>query len=305
MQIVLDLYKNLLPVLAFIGIGYLVKKKFNLKPAYISKPLIYFLLPLLVIYNISEASTSKIMIIPILTFLIALGMNLPALLAHKTFAREENPHLLKSSFTFFNVLFFGIPTVTALFDEGATSILICVYLGIALYGDIIGYYQVAKTRLSSREALKAVFKIPYIYVFVVAIVIKALAIELPEEAAKPMDVVGWIVSALGMMIVGLHLSSVDFGKIQSAYFSKLLGFRTLAAILITGLVILAEYLILQELDGEDYQMLALLPFFPIASNISLFASFLETEEERFSLLVLLSIAFSLILVPIAAQFFPS
>jgi predicted permease len=232
-------------------------------------------------------------------------MNLPALLAHKTFAKKENPNLIKSSFTFFNVLFFGIPVVTALFGQEATSTLICVYLGTAFYGDIFGYFQVAKTKLSTKEAIVEILKVPYLYVFIAAIAIKIWGIKIPEEAASPMSLVSWVVSALGMMIVGLHLTEVDFKKIDLPYFGKLLGFRILAAVVIAALVIGGEYLFWENLESEDYLMLALLPFFPVASNISLFASYLETEEERFSLVVVLSIGISLILIPIVAQFLPN
>ena len=305
MEVLIELYKNLLPVLAFIGVGYFLKKRLNINPNLISNPLVFVLLPILVIYNISEADTSKIVIIPVISFLISLTMNLPALLAKRTIAKEEDINLLKSSFTFFNVLFFGIPVVSALFGQEATSVLICVYLGTALYGDIIGYFQVAKTKLSPKRAFKELAKAPFIYVFIVAIGIKISGIEIPDKADPAMNILGWIVSALGMMIVGLHMTEVDFRKIKIPYFGKILGFRTLSAIIISIVFIGAEYLIWGSLDTEDYLMLILLPFLPIASNISLFASFLETEEERFSLVVFLSIILSLVLVPAVAQFFPS
>lgn len=304
MEVLIELYKNLLPVLAFIGVGYFFKKRFYINPNFISNPLVFFLLPVLVIYNISEADTSKIVIVPILSFLIALAMNFPALLAKKTIAKEEDINLLKSSFTFFNVLFFGIPVISALFGQEATSVLICVYLGTALYGDIIGYFQVAKTKLSTKEALKEMAKVPFLYVFIGAIGIKIWGIEIPDEAGPVMNVLGWVVSSLGMMIVGVHLAHINFRKIKLSYFGKLLGFRVLSAMLVSLVIIGGEYLIWGKLETEDYLMLILLPFLPVASNISLFASYLETEEEHFSLVVFLSILLSLVLVPAVAQFFP-
>ena len=72
-----------------------------------------------------------------------------------------------------------------------------------------------------------------------------------------------------------------------------------------GILILAEYLLFHKLNKQDYQIIFLLAFFPIAASISLFASFLETAEERFSLLVLLSIGLSLIMVPLVALLLPS
>lgn len=210
--------------------------------------------------------------------------------------------LIKGSFAFFIVAFFGIPTVNALFVSGEISTLITVYLGSALYGNTIGYLQVAQTRLSKRDAFLELLKIPYLYVFVLAIGIKILAIDIPDEAEPVMDIMGWIVSAAGMTIVGLHLTEVDFKNIRILYFLKLLLIKTFSAILLLAIILGAEYFILGQLEETDYRILALLPFFPIASNISLFASFLETEEERFALLVFISIVFSMLLVPIAAQF---
>ncbi|WP_339922859.1 hypothetical protein [uncultured Cyclobacterium sp.] len=232
-------------------------------------------------------------------------MNLPALLAKKTIAKEEDINLLKSSFTFFNVLFFGIPVIIALFGKESTSVLICVYLGTAMYGNVIGYFQVAKTKLSTKKALKEMIKVPYLYVFIIAIGIKVLGVKIPEEVDPAMDIGSWVISCLGMMIVGVHLTDVNFKNINIPYFGKLLGFRTISAILISVLIIGAEYLIWGNLETEDYLMLILIPFLPVASNISLFASYLETDEERFSLVVVLSIGLSLVLVPIVAQFFPS
>ncbi|MBN7813415.1 hypothetical protein J0A68_20840 [Algoriphagus sp. H41] len=305
MEVLIELFQNLLPVLAFIGVGWFLRKRLGINPALVSTPLVFVLIPVLVVYNVSEADSSKIALIPVLSFMVSLAMNLPALLAKKTLAKREDTNLLKSSFTFFNVLFFGLPVVSALFGKEATSILICVYLGTAVYGDIIGFFQVAKTKLSTKEAVKEILKVPFIYVFIVAIAIKIWGLEIPDSFSPVMDVVGWVVSALGMMIVGVHLDQVDFKNTKIAYFGKLLGFRMLSAALFTFLVIGGEYLLWESLDMEDYLILALLPFLPVASNISLFASFLETEEECFSLVVFFSILLSLAVVPVVAQFIPS
>lgn len=303
MDIFLKLYAQLLPVIAFIGVGYFLKKKFNLQAKYVTKPLIHVLLPILVLYNVSEASISKITTLPIITFILAMAMNLPAILAYKTIAKDSNPYLLKSSFAFFNVAFFGIPTITALFGPEGISTLICIYLGTALYGDTIGYYQVAHIKLSTKDAVKKVLKIPFLYVFIIAIGAKLMGVEVPKEVEPVMGPLGSAVSALGMMVIGLHLTKVEFRKLDFSFFSKVLGLRIVAAAFILGALVWAEYSFLGKLETIDYQMLALVPLFPVAANVTVFASFLKTEEEQSALLILLSLAASIILVPVAAQFF--
>ncbi|WP_026628966.1 AEC family transporter [Dyadobacter alkalitolerans] len=302
METLLKLYGELFPVMAFIPAGYLISKKFDFNSDYISKPLINVLLPLLVFTNMLDAETSKLIVLPILTFLLALGMNFAAKLAQNKLASETDPLLLRSSFSFFNIAFFGIPTVTALFGEDKVSVLICIYLGSALYGDTIGYYQVAKTKYPAKKAFKEMLSIPFLYVFVGGIICKIAGLETPEFVKPALGVVSFAVSAAGMMIVGFQLASVDFKNIKIPYFSKLLGFRTLAAIIILGVIAFAASFIAKDLEEEDYKMLALVPLFPIAANVTVFAAFLKADEEQSSILVFLSMLLSVVLVS-AATFF--
>jgi predicted permease len=299
----LELYGELLPVMAFIPLGYLVSKKISfIKSDYISKPLINVLLPLLVFTNMLDAEDSKLVILPILTFLLALGMNYAAIAGKKRFASETDPLLLRSSFSFFNIAFFGIPTVTALFGEDKVSTLICIYLGSALYGDTIGYYQVAKTKFPPKKALKEMFSIPFLYVFVAGVICKIIGLKTPESVKPAIDVVSFAVSAMGMMVVGFQLANVNFRHIKLPYFSKLLAYRTFAAALILAVIAFAASFIVKDLKEEDYQMLGLVPLFPVAANVTVFAAFLKADEEQSSILVFLSMILSLVLVSIATLF---
>lgn len=286
--------------MAFIPIGYFVKKWIKVKPEYVSGPLIKVLLPLLVFFNVLDAEAEKLYILPIFTFLLALAMIPAANIAHKYFAEDSNPLLLRSSFSFFNIAFFGIPTVTALYGEDKVSALICIYLGSALYGDTIGYYQVAKTKHSPKKALVEVLKIPFLYVLIAAVISKVFEAETPDFMEPILKVISLVVSCAGMLIVGFQLSDVKFKNLEFGYFGKILGFRTVAAVLILGVLMLAEHFIFQVLDDTDYKMLFLVSLFPVAANVTVFASFLKTEEEQSSLLVFLSAMLSLVLVSIAA-----
>ena len=302
MKILFKLYAELLPVLAFIPAGYFIKKRFEVKPEYISVPLIKFLLPVLVFFNMLDAETEKLYVLPFFTLLLALAMVPVANLAHKRLAPDFDPMLLRASFSFFNIAFFGIPTVTALFGEDKVSTLICIYLGSALYGDTIGYFQVARTKLDVSGALKEVAKIPFLYVFVAGIIAKSLEMETPKILEGPLSVISLTVSCAGMIIVGFQLADIKLTKISTSYYLKLIGLRTIAAILILGLLMAAEFLFFHSLEKEDYQMLFLVSLFPVATNVTVFASFLESEQEKASLIVVISALLSLILVSIAAIF---
>ncbi|CAG5068085.1 hypothetical protein DYBT9623_00813 [Dyadobacter sp. CECT 9623] len=288
--------------MAFIPAGYLISKKFDFNSDYVSKPLINVLLPLVVFTNMLDAEPSKLIVLPILTFLLALGMNYAAKGIQNKLGNETDPLLLRSSFSFFNIAFFGIPTVTALFGEDKVSVLICIYLGSALYGDTIGYYQVAKTKYDSGKALKEMLSIPFLYVFVAGVICKIVGLETPDVVKPALKVVSFMVSAAGMMIVGFQLANVKFKDIKVPYFAKLLGFRTIAAALILAVIALGASLVAKDLEEEDFKMLMLVPLFPVAANVTVFAAFLKADEEQSSLLVFLSMMLSVVLVSIATVF---
>lgn len=303
MNVFLELYKSLFPYLLFIPLGYWVNKKKWIPKSFITNPLIYVFMPLLVINHILEADSLKLTILPIISFLLAAAMVIPAKMAYRKISKADAPFMLKSSFSFFNVAFFGIPVVTALFGEESVTTLICIYVGTALYGNTIGYYQVAKSKFSSREAVAKIFKIPFLYVFLMALVLKFFQVEMPDPLTPVVDVFSVVVSAGGMMMVGMNVLKVDFKALDLGFFGKILSLRLISAVVIMGLLLLLEFWLVDQLEKEDKQMLTLIPFFPVAANVTVYASFLQSKEEQSGLLVLLTVALSLIFVPLVAMWF--
>ncbi|HSJ69424.1 MAG TPA: hypothetical protein VK921_17215 [Anditalea sp.] len=303
MEKVLEFFGQIGPYLLFIPIGVWVDKKGWVKKDWVTFPLIYFLMPVLVINHVMKADPSTILILPVMSFCLAALMNLPALIATKTFASEKNPYMVQSSFAFFNVAFFGIPTVLALYGQGGVTTLISIYVGTALYGDVIGYYQVSKSKNGTKDSLLKIIKVPFLYAFGIAVILKVMEVEVPDEVEPVTDVFSYIVSAAGMMIIGMNISDIKIKGIDWSYLWKFMTLRTLSAVLIMGLIMAIEYFWLDEIDGESREIMALIPLFPVAANVTVFASFLGSEEEESALLIILSMAISLVLIPIVIQFF--
>ncbi|MGS2741633.1 AEC family transporter [Sinomicrobium sp. M5D2P17] len=297
-----SLYFTLLPYLCFIPIGFILSKKNMIPKAYISKPLLFVLLPVLVIDKVLEASVSNIAILAVISFLLSFLMLIPAILVKRKLESSLNINILKSSYAYFNVAFFGIPVVTALFGEEGITVLICIYIGSALYGNIFGYIQVAKSRYTTRKAIKEVFRVPFIYAISVAVILKIFNVELPEVMGSVSSILGVIVSVAGMTIIGMSLTNIKFGMISWGYYARILGIRVLAAILIVILLLSLEFWLVDELQSEERQVMALISLFPIAVNLAVFASFLNSWEEEAALLILFSTGLSLILVPTGAAF---
>ncbi|MGS2764237.1 AEC family transporter [Sinomicrobium sp. M5D2P9] len=295
-----SLYFSLLPYLCFIPIGYILSKRNMIPKAYISKPLLFVLLPVLVIDKVLEASVSNIAILAVISFLLSSLMLIPAILVKRKLESSLNINILKSSYAYFNVAFFGIPVVTALFGEEGITVLICIYIGSALYGNIFGYIQVAKSRYTTRKAVMEVFRVPFIYAISLAIILKIFNVELPEVMNPVSNVLGVVVSVAGMTIIGMNLTNIKFRAVSWSYYGRILGIRILSAILIVILLLSLEFWLVNGLNSEERQVMALISLFPIAVNLAVFASFLNSWEEEAALLILFSTGLSLILVPTGA-----
>jgi malate permease and related proteins len=303
MNTIIDFFSSITPYLLFIPLGYWITRKKAVPKSWLTIPLIYVMMPVLVIHHFLDADPLKLVILPVISFSIAILMLLPARLANKTFGKEYDPNLVRSVFSFFNVAFFGIPIVTALFGAQAITVLISIYIGTALYGDIIGYYLMARSRYSVKEAIGKVFQAPFIYAFTAALILKLTQLELPDEVESVTDVFSILVSAGGMYIIGSNISNLNFNNIDWKFANKIMGLRLLAALVLTAVFILAEFFILDLLSVDDRKMLVLLPLFPVAANVTVFASFFGSEEENSGILVLLTLGVSLILVPLVAMWF--
>lgn len=302
MQIFLDLYSSLLPYLLCIPLGYFLKRKNIIPEKVIHIPLLFVLVPLLLIEHVLETKFSNLLILSVMSFTLALLMVLPAIGVYKKYDGLDNP-LLKSGFSFFNVLFFGIPVIESIFDKDAVTTLICIYVGTGFYGYTVGYTMVAKSKFGTKKSIKEAIKVPFIYALLLALGLKLLDYELPNAITPVLDVLGVAVTAGGMTILGMNINKINFKGVKIPYFSKVLGIRVISAIGIAAVLLLLEFLIIDELSRQERQIFALLSLFPIAATLTVFASLLKSEEKESALLIVFSMVISLLLVPVAALYF--
>ncbi|SHM70756.1 hypothetical protein SAMN04488057_10334 [Cyclobacterium lianum] len=303
MEITIELYKSLFPYLICILFGYVLVKNVTVNKQWLTSPLVYLFMPFLVIYHVLNADSGMLIFLSVMSFLLAAGMTLPAILTYRKLGEGE--YLIKSSFSFFNVAFFGIPTFEAIYGPESITSLICIYVGTALYGDSIGFYQLARPKYERRKALSKVLKTPLIYAFALALALKVFGFTMPVVFDQSADVSGNIVSAAGMMIIGMNLKGVGTDTLAYRSLAWILGVRLLSAVGIMLILLALEYFIFDVLDSKDRQMLGMVSLFPIAANVTVFASMFQSRERASAMLIALSMAVSLILIPVFAALLES
>lgn len=268
-------------------------------PKLISGLLVYALIPLLVIDKVLRAEPAELLVIPPMMFAVAALMALPARWLSRRIGDDFDSQLLSASFSFFNVAFFGMPVASALFGEAAVSTIICAFVGTALYGDTIGYYLVARTSEGKRRAASNALRIPLFYAFALAIILKLSGVAVPEAIQPAADMMSTIVSVLGMAVIGFNLAAVKSGDLDTPLLARILAVRQVGAILLVAFALGIEAMFVGVLGRREQILVGLIGLFPIAANVSLFASLLGTREKEAATLVALSSVVSLILVSAA------
>jgi predicted permease len=299
MNVLNELLTSVVPLYGFIILGYVASRWLGLKSKPISKLLLYVLIPLVIFDNILKAEPAQLATAMSIIFLLAALMNLPAQLARRL-GGDINQDLLRCSFSYFNIGWFGIPVVMALFGEEKMPLIISAYMGNVLYGDTVGYYLISRSKdMGVGDSIKNVLKIPAIYALLAAIIANAYGFKMPESLEPVTKGVSWTLSALGMTIIGITLTSVDVKKVDYRLFSKLMAVRYVAAAVILGALVWLESVLIGQLEGDEQRLMLLMASFPIAANLVVFATFIDTETENASILVTFSSVISLFLVPAA------
>jgi predicted permease len=297
------LLHSVLPLYGFIVLGFLLVRRWQLGSKWISKIMLYVLIPFLIIENLLKASLADTAIAGSMIFVLAVAMNLPATLSKKVFANDIDENLLRGAFSYYNIGWFGIPVVMALFGQEQMPLIISAYVGNVLYGDTIGYYLMSRSKgIPVKTATAKVFKIPAIYACLLAVLLNVFEVKAPEELEVAGKVISWIVSALGMLIIGITLSKIDFKQVAYLTFTKILGLRYIAGAGVLIILTLIEKVFVGVLDKDQSSLMLLISSFPIAANLVVFAAFLDTQKENSALLVGMSSVVSLILVPLLCLF---
>lgn len=290
---------QVLPLFGVILLAWAIGARVPWMAKLVSAVLVYALIPLLVVDKVLRAEPAELAVIPPMMFAVAAAMAWPAHRLSRRIGDRFDPPLLSAGFSFFNVAFFGMPVAGALFGEAAVSTIICAFVGTALYGDTIGYYLVARTAEGKRRAASKALRIPLFYAFVAAVALKLSGVQSPEALRPAADTLSTVVSVLGMAVIGLNLAKARARDVDWRLLGGVLAVRQASAVVLVATVLALEATLVGVLERQERVLVGLIALFPIAANISLFASLLGTREQEAATLVALSSVVSLALVAVA------
>lgn len=230
LQIITD---NILPLLVFVCIGYIMDRKFNLNVASLTKLTFYVVLPSFIFYSIYMAKLDmnlfnvfilcavQMTILGFVSWFVGKTRGFPtgkieALKNGTMFSNNGNIGIALIALVFTNDPYVINGSTPYLAEALAASTMCLVEMNLTL--NTLGLYQAGKGRLSPRDTITVILHMPVLYTLAAVFFVKYIGFDMTVTPIWPIfencanALVAIVMMALGMQI---HRSRIMFGDIDA------------------------------------------------------------------------------------------
>jgi predicted permease len=169
-------------------------------------------------------------------------------------------------FCYLNIGWLGLPIASSLFGNGAAMVIIAAYIGSSLFGNSIGVGLMAHGQNLRTRMIKTL-RAPPVCALFIGLALSPLSHQITHFGKPSYEIIKFVMSFLGMVILGIWLSEtalkkIDFKKSLSIFFVRSFLFFIFISIFI---LICQNYKI--SLVEENIPTLYLICLLPPAANI--------------------------------------
>lgn len=292
------------PLYLNIFLGYLAGKLLDANRETIARIMLYLVNPIVIFNGVLHIHINAgVLFLPLLTFLISSLLSLWFFQLSKNMWNDSTRSLVAFSAGSGNTGYFGIPMALLFFDEQGEGLYIMALLGITFFENTLGFYIFTRETHRTRDCFYKLIKLPALYALLLGLVVNLINVPIPEVFIEFMQHIKGTYTVLGMMIIGLALSSLTNFKLDF----KFIGMTFLAKFVIWPIIILlfinADFYIFKLFDETIYNALMLIAIVPLAANMVIMASLLKSYPEKAATAVLVSTLFALFYMPLMAAYF--
>ncbi len=298
MSIAPELIWKILPLYALVGLGVVGGRLLGIGTAEVGKLLLYFFSPAVIFRGFYEADLSGGMTwLPFLTFGLSCAMGWAGLTLARRRWQDGQQRIIAFSCGTGNTGFFGIPATLSLLGPEALPYVVMAVFGSIAFEVSYGYYIVVRSRASIREAARRVLLFPGLHAAWIGLLCNIWAFAMPSVAMETIDFLTRGYSTLGMMLVGLGLTSLNFRRIDLSWIAYGFTAKFLVWPALAMTVIALDRTFLGLFDPLAHQVLVIQSLVPMAAMTAVHASVQQVHPEKASLAVALSTLFALIWLP--------
>ncbi len=291
-------------VLLSIIIGFLAGRYSKVERDSIASLLFYFISP--IVFFAIPASTTLTLSALSITLVVFIIATLLSIFAYYFFGRYWQDHtrnIIALSAGTANGGYFMLPIASALFDDYGLSVYMMAVIGINIFESSIGFYICARSFYNSSESILKIIKLPILNAFLLGCLFSFAGFTLPDFLDDFVYNMRGAFSILGMVMVGLALSSLKKFEIDIKFTLATFMAKFLFYPLGVSLFILLDQFFLGWYNENHYNALRLLSTAPMAANIIVIANLQKFYPEKVATTVFLSLLFVVIYMPIMASIF--
>jgi predicted permease len=286
----------IVPIFFQIAGGFVLQKKFNLDIGTLSKVQMYLLIPALLFSKIYESSIGKGLFISIMLYCVAVFFVLYvfSLLLGKSlrFKKSLNSAFI-NSVCLYNSGNYCIPLIQLLYNSPfALSVQIIVMMTQSILTNTFGIFNSNIGNKSMKDAVISTFKVPMVYVVLLAVIARSFHIPVWPPALSAMDMLGQGLVPLALLTLGAQLANTKFSfRMPKVYISNIV--RLVIAPCLSFLLAIS-----MGLHGVAGQVLVICSAAPTAVNSMLLAIEYDNEPDFASQAIFTSTIFSSITVTV-------
>lgn len=284
-----------LPVLLIFicGFGLQKWKGLDIKP--LSTVAIYIFIPMLVFETFYKADLDQQYLNMVMFSIILMGL---LILICKFYSKvrkldQSAESGLILSTAFMNSGNFGAPVILFAYGETAFAYAISLMVLHAIMMNFFGIYYAARGQGGVKRALKVVSSMPPTYAVILALVIKAMGIQVPPNIMSAVELLGPVTIPLVMVILGMQLATINLSKLEWEKIS--FGVATRLAF---SPAIAAGIVMLIPMDPTLAKVLVLTAAMPSAANTVIYAVQYDTEPDLVSSITLITTFVSIFTVTV-------
>ena len=297
----LDLLVKLLPLYLLAGLGFVGGRWVELKSQEIGRAVLFFISPAVIFKGFYQADLSSAQAaLPVGVFAVACTLGLLATVAGRRLWRDGTERIVAFSAGTGNTGFFGIPACLALVGPESFPYVVMFSFGAIAYEVSLGFYLVARTRATVREAVRRALAYPGLHACWIGLALNLSGLRLPEVMAVTVDFLSGAYVPLGMMIVGLGLAGLqDRRGLDPVFGAFAFGFKFLAWPAFAFGFVALDVAWLGLFDTTARQVILVQGLVPMAAVTVVHAAIQQVHPEKASVAVAASTLFALFYLPFA------
>jgi malate permease and related proteins len=202
----------IVPVLVTIGIGYFAARLLVFDLKMLARLGLYVLVPCLTFTAMARTTLAagefgRIVAFTLLSVPILWGLSAAAVRFLKLPAAEAGAFHIAVLFS--NAVNFGFPVLLLAYGPAALERGIVYAMTAQVVMQSLGVYLAARGRADFRAALKRTWSMPGLYALIAGLLVKALAVPIPDPIFGPLKLVGDSLVPFLLLVMGMQLAAVD------------------------------------------------------------------------------------------------